>query len=68
MERLHFACTAVSFPETAMTLFSLNAIETHLSTTPLETMRIVLDLQCLFSASVAGSLDAGGSQRHWVAA
>lgn len=31
-----FACTDVSFPETAMPLFSLNAIETHLNTTPLK--------------------------------
>ena len=61
-----FACTDVSFPETAMPLFSLNAIETHLNT--LKTVRIALDMQCLFSTSVAGSLDAGGSQRHWVAA
>lgn len=49
-----------------MPLFSLNAIETHLNT--LKTVRIALDMQCLFSTSVAGSLDAGGSQRHWVAA
>ena len=35
---------------------------------PLKTVRIALDMQCLFSTSVAGSLDAGGSQRHWVAA
>lgn len=35
---------------------------------PLKTVRIALDMQCLFSTSVAGSLDAGGSQRYWVAA
>lgn len=64
-----FACTDVSFPETAMPLFNLNAIETHLNTTPLKLCVLpALDIQCLFSTSVAGSLDAGGSQRHWVAA
>lgn len=64
-----FACTDVSFPETAMTLFSLNAIETHLSTTSLKLcLWPALDMQCLFSTSVSGSLEAGGSQRHWVAA
>ena len=31
-----FACTDVPFPETAMPLFNLNAIETHLNTTPLK--------------------------------